>query len=65
VIQLTAEAWGAPHRHSGLGIRRLPGDFFEVRSGLGVRFVFKAKKTALVFYDAGTHTDMQRFLRGS
>jgi len=64
VIHSTAAAWGNPHEHSGLGIRRLKEDFFEVRSGLGVRLVFKEGKTSLVFYDAGTHADVQRFLRG-
>ncbi len=64
VIQATAAAWGNPHQHTGLGIRRLEADYFEVRSGLGVRLIFKAKRTALVFYDAGTHADVKRFLRG-
>jgi hypothetical protein len=63
VMHSTAGSWGNPHEHSGLGIRRLKDDFFEVRSGLGVRLIFKAKKTCLVFYDAGTHADVQRFLR--
>jgi hypothetical protein len=64
VLQATAAAWGDPHQHTGLGIRRLKDDFFEVRSGLGVRMIFKATKESLVFYDAGTHADVRRFLRG-
>jgi hypothetical protein len=63
VIQAAASAWGQPHQYTGLGIRRLEADFFEVRAGIGVRLVFRAQKTVLVFYDAGTHEDVRRFLR--
>ena len=63
VIEATAAAWGHPHQHTGRGIRRLEADFFEVRARLGVRLVFQAQKSILVFYDAGTHEDVRRFLR--
>jgi len=63
VMHATAAAWGNPHQHSGLGLRRLRENVFEVRSGLGVRLVFRAEKSALVFVEAGSHDDVRRFIR--
>lgn len=55
--------FGQPHRHTGLGIRRLRRNFFECRAGLAVRLIFEVQPLTLLFHDAGSHDDVQRFLR--
>jgi len=56
--------FGHPHRHQGLGIRRLTGDFFEIRVGLDIRMVFQNRADCLLFVMAGNHDEVQKFLRG-
>jgi len=52
-----------PHGHSGLGIRKLTRDYFELRVGRDMRSVFKLEKEAVTFVFAGNHDEIQRFLR--
>jgi mRNA-degrading endonuclease YafQ of YafQ-DinJ toxin-antitoxin module len=56
--------FGHPHRHQGLGIRKLTGNFFEIRVGLDVRLVFQNAPDSLLFLMAGNHDEAQKFLRG-
>ena len=56
-------AFGQPHRHTGLGIRRLRRNFFECRAGLAVRLIFEVQPRTLLFHEAGNHDDVQRFLK--
>ena len=56
--------FGHPHRHRGLGIRRLTADFFEIRVGLDIRLVFQNCADCLLFVLAGNHDEVQKFLRG-
>lgn len=56
--------FGHPHRHGGLGIRRLTGNFFEIRAGLEIRLVFQNRSDCLLFVMAGNHDEVQKFLRG-
>ena len=56
--------FGNPHRHSGLGIRKLAPDLFECRAGLKMRLVFIAKKGVLTFDFAGNREEVQNYLRG-
>jgi mRNA-degrading endonuclease YafQ of YafQ-DinJ toxin-antitoxin module len=58
------EDFGHPHRHRGLGIRKLAGQFFEIRVGLDVRLIFQNRPECLFFIMAGNHNEVQRFLRG-
>jgi hypothetical protein len=60
-MQTTATAWGTPHLHSGIGIRRLKGHWFEARTGLQVRLVFQVRKGCLTFHFAGNHDEVNRF----
>jgi mRNA-degrading endonuclease YafQ of YafQ-DinJ toxin-antitoxin module len=59
--------WGHPHRHSGIGIRRLTKSIFECRIGLDQRlaFVFVATPPELLFFFLGNHDDIQRLIRSS
>ncbi len=54
--------FGRPHAHTGLGIRKLKGHWFECRAGLDLRLVFLAGQGVLTFHVIGNHDDVRRFL---
>jgi hypothetical protein len=57
-------AWGHPHTHSGIGLRKLRGNFFECRSGLRTRLLLEPLKDhSLYFHLMGSHDDIHRFLK--
>jgi len=55
-------AYGIPHLHSGIGLRRIM-PFMECRCGLDLRLVFQREKEGLVFHLCGTHAEVQAFLK--
>ncbi len=57
-------AFGNPHIHSGLGIRKLKGNVFECRAGLARRFGFHAEGDALTIVFLGNHDELRRWVRG-
>ena len=57
-------AFGDPHRHAGLGARKLSKQHFEIRAHLDIRLLFTEDAEGLAFDFAGTHDEVQRFLRG-
>lgn len=63
-IDLLQASLGDPHRHAGLGIRKLVDSYFETRIGLDLRLVFKLDVDTITFVLAGTHDEVRRFLRG-
>lgn len=57
-------ALGNPHRHAGLGIRKLHASgIWEARVGLGLRVVFSLEPGFLTLVRAGSHDEIRRFLR--
>jgi hypothetical protein len=56
-------AYGQPHLHAGLGLRRIQ-PFMECRCGLILRLVFQREGQALVFHLCGTHDEVESFLKG-
>ncbi len=58
-------AWGQPHLHSGISIRRLTKTIFECRVGLDERlaFVFIATPPELLFFFIGDHDEVQVLIR--
>jgi len=56
------EAFGHPHRHSGLGIRRLGGNLYELRVGRDLRVVFELNDSRAELMMIGSHDDVRRFL---
>ncbi len=50
-------------RPLGLGLRRLRGEYWEIRAGLDQRVVFDLRKDRLTFVFFGNHNDVRRFLR--
>jgi len=63
VITAVRDGFGAPHLHSGLGIRRLHGSLFECRVGLKLRLVFDAEPGVLSFSDLGTHDEIRKIIK--
>jgi len=55
--------FGHPHRHSGLGLRNLPGGYFEVRVRLDIRLVFRDTPAGLLFDFAGDHDEVRQFIK--
>ena len=49
--------------HQGLGLKRLMGDFWEVRKGIRVRILFRWTGDLIEFVLAGNHDDVKRFLK--
>ena len=63
-LQQLEQHFGHPHAHRGLGIRRLTGNFFEIRVGLDLRLVFQNRAESLLFLTAGSHAEILKFFHG-
>lgn len=61
-MQDTGVAYGQPHLHAGLGLRRIR-PFMECRCGLDLRLIFQREGQALVFHLCGTHDEVESFLK--
>ena len=58
-----AEAFGRPHLHTGLGIRKLGDRLYECRSGLQWRFLFLDRGGELFISFLGNHDDIKALIR--
>jgi mRNA-degrading endonuclease RelE of RelBE toxin-antitoxin system len=63
VITAVRDGFGAPHLHSGLGIRRLRDTLFECRVGLKLRLLFDAEPGILSFTDFRTHDEIKKMIK--
>jgi len=63
-MQAALAAYGQPHLHAGIGLRRIP-PFMECRCGLDLRLVFQREDEALVFHLCGTHAEVKTFLKNT
>jgi mRNA-degrading endonuclease RelE of RelBE toxin-antitoxin system len=63
-VAMLAGTFGQPHLHSGLGIRRLKGAYFECRVGRDTRIVFKLEAGTATLVLVGNHEDVRRFIKG-
>lgn len=61
-MRATLTAFGSPHLHAGVGLRRIP-PFMECRGGLDLGLIFQRIHDALVFQFCGTHDEVKKFLR--
>jgi hypothetical protein len=59
-----AAAFGGPHRHRGLGLRKLARRSYEIRVHLqwGVVFIHNGK--TLIAYDVMNHDEVSLWLKG-
>ena len=49
--------------HKGTGLKRLKGDFWEIRKGLKARILFRWEGDLVEFVLAGDHNDIKRYLK--
>ena len=63
VLNSIQDGFGKPHLHSGLGVRRLRGNYFECRAGLKLRLVFRGERGVLTFTAAGDHDEVRKLLK--
>jgi hypothetical protein len=61
-VKGAAAAYGTPHLHAGIGLRRIP-PFMECRVNRDLRLVFRREGDALVFHLCGTHDEVRDFLK--
>jgi hypothetical protein len=59
-----AEEFGDPHRHGGLGLRKLGRRSYEARLGLGWRVIFIKEEDRLTAYDLMNHDQVRQWLKG-
>jgi len=59
-----SDAFGKPHLHGGLGIRRLKRNYFEFRVGRDTRVVFSLERSVATLRTVGSHDDVQKYLKG-
>jgi hypothetical protein len=64
-INSVLEAWGKPHLHAGIGIRRLTTTIYECRVGREQRlvFVWMVTDAELVFFFIGTHDEVRKLIK--
>lgn len=58
-----ALAFGNPHKHAGLGLRKLKGHVYEFRANRSLRVVFLWRDGAIWIEAIGNHEDVKRFLK--
>ena len=49
--------------HKGVGLKRLKGDYWEIRKGLKARILFRWQGDLVEFVLAGDHNDIHRYLK--
>ena len=59
---LLPEAFGKPHVHAGLGVRKV-GKYFEFSVGVKCRVLFMIRKRDAVLLTVGNHDDLVRLIR--
>jgi hypothetical protein len=64
VISAVAAAFGDPHRHRGLGLRKLARRSYEIRVHLLWRVVFVHDGKDLVAFDVMNHDEVSFWLKG-
>ena len=58
------EAFGRPHAHGGIGIRKLGDKLFECRAGLSLRFIFQDRPNEMYVSFLGNHDEIKALLKG-
>lgn len=49
--------------HKGIGLKRLKGDYWEIRKGLKARILFRWEGDLVEFVLAGDHNGIKRYLK--
>lgn len=56
-------AFGQPHAHRGLGVRRLKRNYFEFRVGRDIRVVFTLEGSTAILRTVGNHDQVRAYLK--
>lgn len=64
-IAAAQAGFGSPHQHTGAGLRKLKGRWYEVRAELDTRLIFRDCEDCLSFEFMGNHDEVRRFLKGA
>jgi hypothetical protein len=56
------DAFGQPHRHAGLAIRKLRATTYECRGNLRLRFLFENRPECLYVFALLSHDEVRRLL---
>ena len=62
-LALVSRHFGEPHRHSGLGLRKLGQRSYEARVSRGLRIVFIREPDRLTAYDLMDHHQVAQWLK--
>jgi hypothetical protein len=62
-LTLVSRHFGEPHRHSGLGLRKLGRRSFEARVSRGLRIVFIREPDLLTAFDLKDHAQVTQWLK--
>jgi hypothetical protein len=57
------EAFGNPHVHSGIGLRKLRPRLYEARIDLAQRLLFEDRDECLFFFKLGNHDEIRTYLK--
>lgn len=49
--------------YKGIGLKRLKGDYWEIRKGLKARILFRWEGDLVEFVLAGDHNDIKRYMK--
>ncbi len=49
--------------HKGIGLKRLQGDYWEIRKGLKARILFRWEGDLIEFILVGNHDNIKRYLK--
>ena len=63
-ISQVAAAFGDPHAHRGIGLRKIARRSYEIRVHLQWRVVLIHDGASLIAYDVMTHDEVSWWLRG-
>jgi hypothetical protein len=64
-LEALPEAFGFPHRHTGLGVRALRRGVYECRASQAVRIGFTRHRGTLVLQAVGNHETIRAWLRNN
>jgi hypothetical protein len=62
-LSLVAATFGEPHKHTGLGLRKLGRRSYEMRVSSQWRIVFIKEPDRLTAYDLMNHDQVRRWLK--
>lgn len=62
-IQYLLEYFSSGQKSLGLGLRKLRGNFWEIRASLNKRVLFILEKDRVSFVIVGSHDEISRYLR--